>query len=298
MEIRQLDTGQVHARALSGTGVRLVRGRALRRAGPHGPPFGQQLELLVVGKGARDEAAGHDRPEPRDREARSIGSRATRSWCSWPRSRPPGPRARPAGSGAPRPSEETGRIARPGARASRFATSESRPPPSPAGRGRSWSRLRAPETPRIRTMLQMLAGLRITDSSAATTSRTAWIPPAPASMLRTKCSRPGISMRETRTPSHSACEAEVDRDSALLLFRQPVGIDAGQRVDERGFTVIDVTGRADEIPLHGHERKASRPRGGAGDSLPRCPRIEADLKSALKRARSVASRLCACCSRG
>ena len=40
----------------------------------------------------------------------------------------------------------------------------------------------------------------ITDSSAATTSSTASIPCAPASMLRTKRSWPGTSMKDATTP--------------------------------------------------------------------------------------------------
>jgi hypothetical protein len=37
-------------------------------------------------------------------------------------------------------------------------------------------------------------------------------------------------------------EAELDRDAARLLLGQPVGVDAGQRSDERGLAVIDVAG--------------------------------------------------------
>src|SRR5579872_5588811 len=41
-------------------------------------------------------------------------------------------------------------------------------------------------------------------------------------------------------------EAEIDRDPALLLFLQAVGVVAGQRLDERGLAMIDVTGSADD----------------------------------------------------
>ena len=41
-------------------------------------------------------------------------------------------------------------------------------------------------------------------------------------------------------------EAQVDGDAARLLLRQPVGVDAGQRLDERGLAVIDVPRGADD----------------------------------------------------
>ena len=41
-------------------------------------------------------------------------------------------------------------------------------------------------------------------------------------------------------------EAEIDRDAARLLFRQPVGLDAGQRAHQRGLAVIDMAGGADD----------------------------------------------------
>src|SRR6185312_12046476 len=56
-------------------------------------------------------------------------------------------------------------------------------------------------------------------------------------------------------------EAEIDRDAARLLLRQPVGVHAGERLHERGLAVIDVPGRRDdhakafvtarELPKHG-----------------------------------------------
>ena len=39
--------------------------------------------------------------------------------------------------------------------------------------------------------------------------------------------------------------AELDRDAARLLLRQPVGVDPGQRGDERRLAVVDVAGRAE-----------------------------------------------------
>jgi hypothetical protein len=62
-------------------------------------------------------------------------------------------------------------------------------------------------------------------------------------------------------------EAEIERDAAGFLFRQPIGVDAGERVYQCGLAVIDVTGRAeDEAGLsadrHGRgPRTAEAPRG-------------------------------------
>ena len=41
-------------------------------------------------------------------------------------------------------------------------------------------------------------------------------------------------------------EAEVDRHAPSLLLGEPVGVDPGQRLDERGLAVVDVTCRADD----------------------------------------------------
>jgi len=45
-------------------------------------------------------------------------------------------------------------------------------------------------------------------------------------------------------------KAEVDADAALLLFFEPVGIDAGQGVDERSLAMVDMSRRADDNVLH------------------------------------------------
>ena len=88
----------------------------------------------------------------------------------------------------------------------------------------------------------------ITDSSAATTSSTASMPWAPASMLRTKRSWPGTSTKEATTSSVElhVREAEVDRDPARLLLREPVGVGAGERAHERALAVVDVARRPDD----------------------------------------------------
>jgi hypothetical protein len=41
-------------------------------------------------------------------------------------------------------------------------------------------------------------------------------------------------------------EAEIDGDAAALFFFQAIGIDPGERADQRRLPVIDVSGRADD----------------------------------------------------
>ena len=66
-----------------------------------------------------------------------------------------------------------------------------------------------------------------------------------------------------KTGQREMREAEIDRDTARLFLGQTIGVDAGQRLDQRGLPVIDVTGgRENEMFLrHGafvrQERKAA-----------------------------------------
>ncbi len=46
-------------------------------------------------------------------------------------------------------------------------------------------------------------------------------------------------------------EPELDRDAALLLLAETVGVDAGQRLDELGLAVVDVTRGAEDDVLGG-----------------------------------------------
>jgi hypothetical protein len=45
-------------------------------------------------------------------------------------------------------------------------------------------------------------------------------------------------------------KTEIDREAARLLLRQPVGVDAGQRANERRLAMVDMSGRRDD---HGAE---------------------------------------------
>ena len=84
-------------------------------------------------------------------------------------------------------------------------------------------------------------------SVASITSRKRSIPLAPATMLRMNRSWPGTSISDSRAAVGQVERrvAEVDRDPALLLLRQPVGVLPGQRPDEPGLAVVDVARCAD-----------------------------------------------------
>ena len=90
------------------------------------------------------------------------------------------------------------------------------------------------------------------DSSAATTNSTRSMPPTPASMFLTKRSWPGTSTKPRRSSGREfeVREAQVDGDAAALLFFQAVGIDAGQGLDQRRFSMIDVARGSDDDVFH------------------------------------------------
>ena len=41
-------------------------------------------------------------------------------------------------------------------------------------------------------------------------------------------------------------EAEIDRDPARLFLRQPIGVGAGERFDQRALAVINVPGGGED----------------------------------------------------
>ena len=87
----------------------------------------------------------------------------------------------------------------------------------------------------------------ITDSSAATTSITRSMPPAPASMFLTKRSWPGTSTND-RVVSPASTWAKP-RSIVMPLspfFLQPIGIDPGEGAHQRALPVVDVPRRADD----------------------------------------------------
>ena len=94
---------------------------------------------------------------------------------------------------------------------------------------------------------EVLVGLGRAPSAASTTRRKRSIPVAPATIVRTNRSWPGnVDERErTAVGQLERRIAEVDRDPAGALLRQPVGVLAGERADERRLAVVDVTRGAD-----------------------------------------------------
>ena len=48
------------------------------------------------------------------------------------------------------------------------------------------------------------------------------------------------------------CEAELDGDLSRFFFGQAIGINSGERFDQRALAVIDVTGRRDDEMYFGH----------------------------------------------
>ncbi len=68
-------------------------------------------------------------------------------------------------------------------------------------------------------------------------------------------------------------ESDINGDASPLLFGEPIGVDAGERFHERGLSVVDVPGGADDDRLHGKQstsRAKNKPGslvGGAGSNL-------------------------------
>ena len=54
-------------------------------------------------------------------------------------------------------------------------------------------------------------------------------------------------------------EAQIDRDAALLFLLEPIGVLAGQRLDQRGLAVIDMAGGTDYGVCDGSHRRRSKP---------------------------------------
>ena len=83
-------------------------------------------------------------------------------------------------------------------------------------------------------------------------------------------------------------KAEIDGDAARLLFRQAIGIGAGQRLDQRALAVIDVAGGGDdEVLAVGHRRDVTsgRRRAERADHvrvLPRKNRPQIELERAAR----------------
>ena len=125
-------------------------------------------------------------------------------------------------------------------------------------------------TPRSCTISRCSTVCGIGPSSAATTSSTKSMPVAPDDHV---VDEPLVAGHVDEA-EHAAVRqrqvgvAELDRDAARLLLLQAVGVDAGERLHQRGLAVVDVACGADD---HGSSRlwraaprTPARPRGSAG----------------------------------
>ena len=90
------------------------------------------------------------------------------------------------------------------------------------------------------------------------------MPVAPATIVRTNRSWPGTSTTDSSTAGRQLERrvAELDRDPACALLGQAVGVDSGQRSDQRRLAVIDVPGSA-EREGGAHRCRASAARAAA-----------------------------------
>ena len=112
-------------------------------------------------------------------------------------------------------------------------------------------------------------------SSAATTSSTASISPAPTSMLPTSRSWPGDvdEVEHVAVGQREVGVADVDRHPAPPLLGEAVGVDPGQRPEQRRLAVVDVARGPDD---DGHRRRraprataAARSSSAAGSTVRR-----------------------------
>ena len=239
------------------------------RSAPPPGSGGQERGLVPLGDLAGEERAGDDRPEALHREGavdrqeqravrgplRHLAARAARA--------PRGARR------APRPSlAETGTIGAPSRNvpfvASRTSCSRSgsQSAPSPGSRSAFVDRDEPARHAEQAADVEVLAGL----GHDALVRRDDEHHEVDAARARRHRADEPLVAGDVHDARHGAVgqrqvrEAELDRDPAPLLLAEPVGVDPGERADERGLAVIDVPGGADDDALHVH------PGGAAPDT--------------------------------
>ena len=296
------DAGEVERRP--STAVDAVDGRPvdLDLADPHLAIAGHEPERVAAGERPAAERAGHDRAAALDREdpVDREGRRARPSGVTRPAGRralrgrrPDPPRSRPTRRG---PASRQGTSAR-GASATGRATAATR---SGSTASTFVTTAIAGAIPSASSRARCSSVWARGPSSAATTSIAASISPAPTSMLPTSLSCPGTS---TKSIDDAVVESEVgvadiDRHPAPPLLRQPVGVDAGQRPQQRRLAVIDVArpcrrrrscARRRGLARSPQARSSSRPArpsaGRARPDRPRSGRRPMGLPGAARRAR-------------
>jgi hypothetical protein len=60
-----------------------------------------------------------------------------------------------------------------------------------------------------------------------------------------------IDKPETQSIFFEESKTQIDRDAAPFLFFQAVGMCSGQRLDQRGFSVIDMPGSSNNDAFQG-----------------------------------------------
>ena len=281
------DAGQVERHALAGRGAleRLVVD--LDAADARAPAAGQEHELVAAADLARPQRAGDHGPGAADREhAVDVQARRRR-------------RRRPGCAALRRPGR-----ARRAARPARRPCARKRPPTSASGQqlgrlerspargrpGRTWSprpRRRARRAPRSTAACSRVWG--ITPSSAATVIRYRSMPVAPGDHRAHEALVAGhVDHRQPAAGRQRQLRvAELDRDPARALLGQPVGVDAGQRADQRGLAVIDVARGAERQRRGAHRAPAparARARRGGSTSSSRSVRGSSSTRPSWIRA--------------
>ena len=213
-----------------------------------GVPAGQDADLVAARGAARPQRAGDDGAGAADRE-RAVDVQPQRAGALAPPARPRRRRssaARSAVEPLARWRRDRARSRRPGA---------ARPPRAARARRVGEVGLRhrdhADRDPSARQHRRVLARLRHHAVVGGDDHQVQVDAGRPATIVRTKRSWPG-----RRRPTAAARRqlerrvAELDRDPARLLLRQPVGVHAGERAHEHGLAVIDVAGCAERQGLH------------------------------------------------
>ena len=266
-QLGELDAGELERGALAGDGLLARAGRApVRRArGPWRRP-GRSSSASPAATRPATRVPVTTTPCPLRRKARSIGSRAGASAsaaAAGARSRAAAAPPRSAGDARRRSGP---RPARPARRRSASRPAARRPRARRGRRARASTRsilvsatTRAGDAEQLGD-LQVLAGLRPDPLVGGDDEQQEADAAEAGERVVQEALVPG-NVDEAELQAALALEvgeAEVEGDAAPLLLGEPVAVDAGEGLDQRGLAVVDVAGGADE-----KRSAASAPLGSA-----------------------------------